>query len=72
MKKEVLSKRIEQLENILKCRERDFAVLNVQEEDRQRIARDLHDTSLQNLAHLVHKIELSSLYIDKDVVKAKL
>lgn len=72
LKKEVLSKRIEQLENILKCRERDFAVLNVQEEDRQRIARDLHDTSLQNLAHLVHKIELSSLYIDKDVVKAKL
>ena len=71
-KKEILYKRIEQLENILNSRERDLAVLNIQEEDRQRIARDLHDTSLQNLAHLVHRIELSSLYIDKDTVKAKL
>ena len=71
-KKEILCKRIEQLENILHRRELDLTVLNMQEEDRQRIARDLHDTSLQNLAHLVHKIELSSLYIDKDPVKAKL
>lgn len=47
-------------------------VLSIQEEERSRIARDLHDTSLQNLAHLVHKIELSSLYIDSDPIKAKL
>ena len=46
--------------------------LNMQEKDRQRIARDLHDTSLQNLTHLIHKIELSSMYIDKDPVRAKL
>lgn len=44
----------------------------MQEKDRQRIARDLHDTSLQNLTHLIHKIELSSMYIDKDPVQAKL
>lgn len=47
-------------------------ILDVQEKERQRIARDLHDTSLQNLTHLVHKIELSSLYIDEDPIKAKL
>lgn len=47
-------------------------VLKMQMDDRQRIARDLHDTSLQNLIHLIHKIELSSLYIDKDPVRAKL
>lgn len=47
-------------------------VLDIQEKERQRIARDLHDTSLQNLAHLVHKIELASLYIDKDTLQAKL
>lgn len=47
-------------------------VLDIQEKERQRIARDLHDTSLQNLAHLVHKIELSSKYIDQDVIRAKL
>lgn len=49
-----------------------FSVMDVQEKERQRIARDLHDSSLQNLTHLVHKVELSSLYIDKDPVKAKL
>lgn len=47
-------------------------ILNIQEKERQRIARDLHDTSLQNLTHLIHKIELSSMYIDKDSIKAKL
>lgn len=51
---------------------KQFSVMDVQEKERQRIARDLHDTSLQNLTHLVHKVELSSLYIDEDPVKAKL
>jgi len=49
-----------------------LSILSVQEEERQRIARDLHDSSLQNLTHLVHKIELSGLYIDKDPIRAKL
>lgn len=49
-----------------------FFVLDIKEKERQRIARDLHDVSLQNLAHLVHKVELSSLYIDKDPIQAKL
>lgn len=52
--------------------DKNLIVLNIQEEERQRIARDLHDTSLQNLAHLVHKIELSSLFIDQDPLRAKL
>lgn len=47
-------------------------ILDVQEKERQRIARDLHDTSLQNLTHLVHKVELASIYIDRDTVQAKL
>lgn len=50
----------------------NLTIFKVQEEERQRIARDLHDTSLQNLTHLIHKIELSSLYIDKDPIQAKL
>ncbi|MBQ7359451.1 MAG: sensor histidine kinase [Lachnospiraceae bacterium] len=50
----------------------NLKVLDIQEKERQRIARDLHDTSLQNLAHLVHKIELSSLFIDQDPLRAKL
>lgn len=47
-------------------------ILDIQEKERHRIARELHDTSLQNLTHLTHKIELSSLYIDEDPIRAKL
>lgn len=72
-KRDILFERIRQLESILEHKDHDDLILmNIQEEDRQRIARDLHDTSLQNLAHLTHKIELSLLYIDQDPVKAKL
>lgn len=71
-KKNVLEERIRRLEKILDHQNRNLTFLNVQEEDRQRIARDLHDTSLQNLSHLIHKIELSSMYIDKDPIQAKL
>lgn len=46
--------------------------LDYQEMDRKRIASELHDTSLQDLTHIIHQIELSSLYIDVDPIKAKL
>ncbi len=49
-----------------------MSILDVRETERQRIAKDLHDISLQNLSHLIHKIELSSIYIDNDPIKAKL
>lgn len=50
----------------------NLAVMKILAEERQRIARDLHDTSLQNLTHLMHKIEISMLFIDQDPVRAKL
>lgn len=71
-KKNILSSWIERIEKVIKSENDDLDVLNIQEQDRQRIARDLHDTSLQNLAHLIHQIELSGLYIDKDPLHAKL
>lgn len=49
-----------------------YDVLDIQEKERQRIASELHDSSVQNLTHLVHMIELSSMYIDKDSNRAKL
>jgi len=65
---------MENISAVLDEEDSDFNLksLDIQEKDRQRIARDLHDTSLQNLAHLIHKIELSSMYIDKDPIQAKL
>ena len=47
--------RIKQLEKVLS----DTSMLHVKQ------------TSLQNLVHLMHKVELSSFYIDEDPVKAK-
>lgn len=69
--------RIEQLEKVIADKSsmlhvKQLSMLDVQEKERQRIARDLHDTSLQNLTHLIHKVELSSLYIEQDPIKAKL
>ena len=49
-----------------------LALLNSVETERQRIARDLHDSTTQNLTSLVHKTELCTKLIDKDPVRCKL
>lgn len=43
-----------------------------QEAERQRIARDLHDYSLQNLTALIHKVELALMYVNQDPIRTKL
>ena len=53
-------------------KQKKLMILDIQEKERQRIARDLHDTTLQSLIHLIHKLELCSKYIDVDPVQAKL
>ena len=47
-------------------------ILEQQENDRSRIARDLHDSVVQVLTNLVHKCEICSKIIDVDAIRAKL
>lgn len=55
-----------------KCSFDNYSILKIQEEDRQRIAMELHDTSLQRLSHVIHQIELASLYMNDDILKSRL
>lgn len=47
-------------------------ILETQETERKRIARDLHDSTVQNLTNMMHKTELCTRLIDLDHVRAKL
>ena len=49
-----------------------IVVLESVEGERQRIARDLHDTTVQNLTSLVHKSEMCMKLIDIDPIRCKL
>lgn len=46
--------------------------LKMQEDDRQRIAAELHDSVLQNLSLVMHNLELAEKFIDVDPIRAKL
>ena len=47
-------------------------ILESQEAERKRIARDLHDSIVQVLTNLVHKCEICSKIMDMDSIRAKL
>lgn len=48
------------------------AILSAQENERQRIARDLHDSTTQGLTALIHKVELCMKLQDLDPIRCKL
>lgn len=47
-------------------------LLETQEMDRNRISRELHDSTVQNLTSLGHKMEYCSKLIDRDPIRVKL
>lgn len=49
-----------------------ITLLEMQENERQRISRELHDSTVQNLTSLVHKSELCSKLLELDPVRCKL
>ena len=59
-------------ENSMLVYDKGLSILEAQEIERQRIARDLHDSTVQNLTSLVHKAELCVKLIEIDSIRAKL
>ena len=53
-------------------KEQGLHILESHEHDRNRIARDLHDSSVQSLTCLVHKTELCMRLMDIDTIRVKL
>lgn len=47
-------------------------ILEIQETEQQHIAKDLHDTVLQNLTNTIHKIEICSRIMDVDTIRCRL
>lgn len=79
--------RLDELENVLEKVKKDAAQINqnvfdnekyrsslleTQENERQRISRELHDSTVQNLTSLVHKAELCSKLVEMDPIRCKL
>lgn len=52
--------------------EMGLKLLETQENERKRIARDLHDSVVQNMTSMMHKTELCTKLIDVDPIRSKL
>lgn len=60
-----------QLENIQQKEKLGIKIIKAQEEERQRVARDIHDGPAQSMSNVVLKAEICEKLIEIDVYKAK-
>lgn len=50
----------------------NLCLLEIQEMEQKRISNELHDTTVQNLTMLIHKVELCEQLVDRDIIQTKL
>lgn len=61
----------EQLEDIQQRQSMGIKIIKAQEQERQRVSREIHDGPAQTMANIVLKAELCERLIDLDIAKAK-
>ena len=52
--------------------DKEQITLQILENDKKRITESLHDSTLQNLTHIIQRLEISQNYIDRDINMARL
>lgn len=72
MLKHIISLQVNVNEACSKGFDDGIEILAVQEEERKRVAMELHDSTVQNISSLIYKAEYCSKIIDSDVIKVKL
>ena len=60
-----------QLETMQNSQVLGAQIIRIQEEERRRVARDIHDGPAQSIANIVFRAEICERLIDKDSVRAK-
>ena len=66
-----LSDLSDQFDDLQQKQDLAFKIIKAQEEERKRVAREIHDGPAQSIANLVFRVELAQKMMDKDKEKAK-
>lgn len=66
-----LSDLSEQFDDLQQKQNLAIKIIEAQEEERKRVAREIHDGPAQSMANLVFRVELTQQLIDKDVEEAR-
>lgn len=61
----------EQVDNMRQKQKIALRIIEAQEAERKRVAREIHDGPAQSLANLIFRVELSEQLLDEDIEKAR-